>query len=130
MSESYEMMFILRPDLSEERVSQEIQKYQDLFTEYSAKNIQVRNLGKRRLAYPIEKYQDGIYIQLNFQGDGQQIAPVERVMRLSEEVIRYLTLKLKQDYALPAEAEATQADAESPSEARETTPVETETIAS
>lgn len=130
MSESYEMMFILRPDLSEERVSQEIQKYRDLFAEYSAKNIQVQNLGKRRLAYSIEKYQDGIYIQLNFQGDGQQVAPVERAMRLSEEVIRYLTLKLKQDYALPAEAEAAQAVVESPSEATEATPVETETIAS
>ena len=136
MSGSYEMMYILRPDLSEERVSQEIQKYKDLFAQHGAKNIQVQNLGKRRLAYLIEKYQDGIYIQVNFQGDGQQVAPVERAMRLSEEVIRYLTLKLKTDYPLSAKAEAeaevetNEVVVETQSEATETTPVETETIAS
>jgi small subunit ribosomal protein S6 len=49
--------------------------------------------GKRRLAYPIAKHREGIYVQLNHNGDGQQVAPLERAMRLSEDVIRYLTVK-------------------------------------
>jgi small subunit ribosomal protein S6 len=56
--------------------------------------------GKRRLAYPIAKHREGIYVQLNHNGDGQQVAPLERAMRLSEDVIRYLTVK--QDGPMPA----------------------------
>jgi small subunit ribosomal protein S6 len=56
--------------------------------------------GKRRLAYPIAKHREGIYVQLNHNGDGQQVASLERAMRLSEDVIRYLTVK--QDGPMPA----------------------------
>jgi small subunit ribosomal protein S6 len=49
--------------------------------------------GKRRLAYPIAKHKEGIYVQLTHNGDGQQVAALERAMRLSEDVIRYLTVK-------------------------------------
>jgi small subunit ribosomal protein S6 len=56
--------------------------------------------GKRRLAYPIAKHREGIYVQLNHNGDGQQVATLERAMRLSEDVIRYLTVK--QDGPMPA----------------------------
>ncbi|MCX5938207.1 MAG: 30S ribosomal protein S6, partial [Cyanobium sp. LacPavin_0920_WC12_MAG_62_9] len=56
--------------------------------------------GKRRLAYSIAKHREGIYVQLNHDGDGQQVATMERAMRLSEDVIRYLTIK--QDGHMPA----------------------------
>ena len=46
------------------------------------------------------KHREGIYVQLNHNGDGQQVAPLERAMRLSEDVIRYLTVK--QDGPMPA----------------------------
>jgi small subunit ribosomal protein S6 len=49
--------------------------------------------GKRRLAYPIAKHREGIYVQLNHNGDGQQVASLEKALRLSEDVIRYLTVK-------------------------------------
>jgi ribosomal protein S6 len=49
--------------------------------------------GKRRLAYPIAKHKEGIYVQLSHKGDGQQVATLEKAMRLSEDVIRYLTVK-------------------------------------
>ena len=55
--------------------------------------------GKRRLAYPIAKHKEGIYVQLSHKGNGQQVALLERAMRLSEDVIRYLTVK--QDGPLP-----------------------------
>jgi small subunit ribosomal protein S6 len=56
--------------------------------------------GKRRLAYPIAKHKEGIYVQLAHNGDGQQVATLEKAMRISEDVIRYLTVK--QDGPLPA----------------------------
>ena len=49
--------------------------------------------GKRRLAYPITKHKEGIYVQLSHKGNGQQVATLEKAMRLSEDVIRYLTVK-------------------------------------
>ena len=48
--------------------------------------------GKRRLAYQISKHREGIYVQLSHQGDGQHIFKFEKAMRLSEDVIRYLTV--------------------------------------
>jgi small subunit ribosomal protein S6 len=93
MSIVYETMFILRPDLGDEQVEQAINKYQNLLKEHGAEDLQIQNRGKRRLAYEIKKHRDGIYIQFNYTGPGTAIALVERAMRLSEEVIRYLTIK-------------------------------------
>ncbi|ACK64797.1 ribosomal protein S6 [Rippkaea orientalis PCC 8801] len=95
MNESYEMIYILRPSLSEEQVNQEVNKYRDFLNEYNVKDLQVKIWGKRRLAYPIKRFIDGIYVQMNYQGEGNQVAPLERAMRLSEEVIRYMTLKVE-----------------------------------
>ncbi|NMG10061.1 30S ribosomal protein S6 [Brasilonema sp. UFV-L1] len=89
----YETMYILRPDLTDEQVEQAIAKYENLLKENGADNIQIQNRGKRRLAYEIHRQRDGIYIQMNYTGAGNIIAILERSMRLSEEVIRYLTMK-------------------------------------
>lgn len=108
---NYEMMYVLRPDLSEERVNAEIDRYNELLSNYGVTDIDVQVKGKRRLAYEIDRFQDGIYVLLNYKADGSQVAPIERAMRLSEEVIRYLTIRLKDDKAsdppaaAPAEAE-------------------------
>ena len=89
----YETMYILRPDLREEQIEQAVNKYQTFIQEQGAEQIEIQNRGKRRLAYEIGKQREGIYIQMNYQGPGTVIAPLERSMRLSEEVIRYLTIK-------------------------------------
>ena len=112
MSRSYEMMYILRPDLSEEQVKEAIDQYRNLLAEYGAEEIEVKIWGKRRLAYSIQKYQDGIYVLLNYQADGKQVTPLERAMRLSEDVIRYLTLKLPEKTSVSPEIEDAEADEE------------------
>lgn len=89
----YETMYILRPDIIEEQVEQAITKYKEMLEEQGGHNIQVQNLGKRRLAYEIQRFREGTYIQMNYEGPGTQIAVLERAMRLSDEVIRYLTIK-------------------------------------
>ncbi|TVP62393.1 MAG: 30S ribosomal protein S6 [Nodularia sp. (in: Bacteria)] len=93
MSIVYETIYILRPDIGDEQVEQAIAKYQNLLTEQGAENMKIQNRGKRRLAYEIKKHRDGIYVQMDYTGPGTAIAPMERAMRLSEEVIRYLTIK-------------------------------------
>ena len=96
----YETMYILRPDIPEEEVETHVAKYRDLVGEAGGQVLDCQMRGKRRLAYPITKHREGIYVQLNHDGDGQQVAPLERAMRLSEDVIRYLTVK--QDGPMPA----------------------------
>ncbi|MBD2690175.1 30S ribosomal protein S6 [Anabaena catenula] len=93
MTTVYETMYILRPDLGDEQVDQAVTKYQNLLTEQGAEKIEIQNRGKRRLAYEINRHRDGIYIQFNYTAPATAIAPLERAMRLSEEVIRYLTIK-------------------------------------
>ncbi len=93
MTVVYETMYILRPELGDEQVTQAIAKYENFIREAGAEDIEIQNRGKRRLAYEINKHRDGIYIQMNYTAPGSVIAPMERAMRLSEEVIRYLTIK-------------------------------------
>ncbi|MEA5598020.1 30S ribosomal protein S6 [Rivularia sp. UHCC 0363] len=95
MATYYETMYILRPDLIDEQVEQNISKYENLLKENGAENLEIQNRGKRRLAYEINRHRDGVYVQMNYTGKGDAIAPMERAMRLSEEVIRYLTIKQK-----------------------------------
>lgn len=103
----YETMYILRPDLGDEQVAQAITKYENLIREQGADNIEIQNRGKRRLAYEIGKHRDGIYIQMNYAGPGKVIALMERAMRLSEEVIRYLTIKQEIKEPTPAKEAVT-----------------------
>ncbi|MBD2682520.1 MULTISPECIES: 30S ribosomal protein S6 [Nostoc] len=109
MTTSYETMYILRPDLGDEQVEQAITKYQNLLREQGAEDIQIQNRGKRRLAYEIKRHRDGIYIQFNYTAPATAIAPYERAMRLSEDVIRYLTIKqeLEEDKTAKVAANAT-----------------------
>ena len=86
-------MYILRPDIAEEEVNQHIEKYNKLLEDMGGKILDSQMRGKRRLAYPIKKNREGIYVQLSHQGDGQHIAKIEKAMRLSEDVIRYMTIK-------------------------------------
>ena len=89
----YETMYILRPDIAEEEVNKHIEKYNKLLEDMGGKILDSQMRGKRRLAYTIAKNREGIYVQLSHQGDGQHIAKIEKAMRLSEDVIRYMTLK-------------------------------------
>ena len=89
----YETMYILRPDIAEEEVTKHIEKYNKILEDNGGKVLDSQMRGKRRLAYQIAKHREGIYVQLSHQGDGQHIAKIEKAMRLSEDVIRYLTIK-------------------------------------
>ena len=89
----YETMYILRPDIAEEEVNKHIDKYNELLEKMGGKVLDSQMRGKRRLAYTISKNREGIYVQLSHQGDGQHIEKIEKAMRLSEDVIRYMTIK-------------------------------------
>ena len=107
----YETMYILRPDIAEDEVTNHINKYNKLLEEFGATIIDSQMRGKRRLAYQIAKHREGIYVQLSHQGDGQHIFKIEKAMRLSEDVIRYMTVK--QEGPLPTPRPSNKSTSES-----------------
>ena len=116
----YETMYILRPDIAEDEVNNHIDKYNKLLEKFGGTILDSQMRGKRRLAYQIAKHREGIYVQLSHQGDGQHIFKIEKAMRLSEDVIRYMTVK--QEGPLPApkssKKSSTQADDKENSETK------------
>ncbi|MBW4440474.1 MAG: 30S ribosomal protein S6 [Plectolyngbya sp. WJT66-NPBG17] len=102
MSQLYETMYILRSDIGDEAVDGAIEKYQSILRENGAEIVETQHRGKRRLAYEIDRQREGIYVQMNFKADGSQIAQMERAMRLSNEVVRYLTVKQDEPKAVEA----------------------------
>jgi small subunit ribosomal protein S6 len=100
-------MYILRPDLTDDLIDQAITKYQGILKDQGAENLETQHRGKRRLAYEIQKHRDGVYVQMNYQVKGSAIAILERAMRLSEDVIRYLTIKQEVSTSRKNEEEAT-----------------------
>ena len=104
----YETMYILRPDIPEEEVDSHLTKYSELVTKSGAEVLDSQMRGKRRLAYPISKHKEGIYVQLSHNGNGQHVEILEKAMRLSEDVIRFLTVK--QDGPLPTPRNANNTD--------------------
>ena len=97
----YETMYILRPDIAEDEVGNHIDKYNKLLEEFGGSILDSQMRGKRRLAYQIAKHREGIYVQLSHQGDGQHIFKIEKAMRLSEDVIRYMTVKQEGPLPVP-----------------------------
>lgn len=100
----YETMYILRTDLGEEATDAAIARYQTLLTEQGAEDIETQHRGKRRLAYEIKRQREGVYIQMNYKAPGTAVAVLERSMRLSEDVLRYLTVKQEVEAAEAVEA--------------------------
>jgi len=107
----YETMYILRPDIAEGEVNNHIEKYNKLLEEFGGTILDSQMRGKRRLAYQIAKHREGIYVQLSHQGDGQHIFKIEKAMRLSEDVIRYMTVK--QEGPLPTPRPSNKSSSES-----------------
>ena len=101
----YETMYILRPDIAEDEVTNHIDKYNKLLEEFGGTILDSQMRGKRRLAYQISKHREGIYVQLSHQGDGQHIFKIEKAMRISDDVIRYMIVK--QEGPLPAPRSST-----------------------
>ena len=116
----YETMYILRPDIAEDEVTSHIDKYNKLLKDFGGTILDSQMRGKRRLAYQIAKHREGIYVQLSHQGDGQHIFKIEKAMRLSEDVIRYMTVKQEGPLPTPRPStkNSTQADDKENSETK------------
>lgn len=90
---TYELIYILKPDVTEETSLSLVHFFRNLIREKGGKNIFIQHRGRRHLSYNIKHYYDGIYVQVNYQGNGVLVNLLEKQMRLNENVLRYLTVK-------------------------------------
>lgn len=90
---SYQTVYILRPDVTEEANLSLVNHYHSFITLQGGQNVSIQHRGRRHLSYNILHYYDGIYIQVNYKGNGHLVRLLEKSMRLNDNVLRYLTLK-------------------------------------
>ena len=90
----YETTYILRPNLGEEQFSEIIERTNNIVTGDGGAIIDLKRLGNRKLAYEIKKETLGQYIYFDFAAPGTTILEMERIFRIDDSVLRFLTVKL------------------------------------
>ena len=89
----YELLFILKPTLTEDEVKVKSDFIKEIITKNGGEIANVVEMGTRKLAYKIEKYERGTYFVIYFKAPTQLIAELVRNLRITEEVIRFLPVK-------------------------------------
>jgi small subunit ribosomal protein S6 len=97
MSRTYEIMFIVRPDVEEADLDKLIEGFSGNITSGGGEIKNVEKMGRRRLAYTVRKFNDGFYVLLNVAAPGALIAEIERRLRVSEQVIKFITVRMDEE---------------------------------
>ncbi|TEU07814.1 MAG: 30S ribosomal protein S6, partial [Candidatus Aminicenantes bacterium] len=92
----YETAFLISPNLEEEETEKVITQMAKVISEKKGKMINEDRWGKRRLAYPIKKFEEAFYVFFHYEGDSEIPLELERRFKQTEEVLRYLTMKKTQ----------------------------------
>ena len=127
----YELMFVLKPTLTDEENKAQIEKIIDSITAQDATVVATDDMGMRKLAYPVEKNERGYYTVVYFQAPGVAIAEIERQLRINEEILKFMTLKYTNKREIGQFTKLAEAAAKksAPAEAKEEAPVAEETPA-
>jgi len=94
---TYEVMFIVDTAASEEDITRLNENLQQIITDQGGTITKNENMGRRQLAYPIGRKKEGYYVLFEIDGSGREIAELERRMRVNDQVIRYITVRVDED---------------------------------
>jgi small subunit ribosomal protein S6 len=97
MSRVYEVMFIVRPDVAEEDVDKLIAGFSTTVTGGGGVVKTVEKMGRRKLAYMVRKFNDGNYVLLTVEADGPVVLELERRLRVTEPVIKFITVRIDEE---------------------------------
>ena len=97
MNRIYELMFIVRPDMTDEDLDKLISTLQSVVPASGGTVKSVDKMGKRRLAYTVRRFHDGIYVLMVVEGGGPAIHELERRLRVTEPVIKFLTVRVDEE---------------------------------
>ncbi len=88
----YESVIIIRPNLDEEKIDSIIQKVKDIIKQ-NGEVTQVDKMGIKKLAYEIQKNKEGYYIVIYFEADPRIVLELERYYRITEDIIKFITVR-------------------------------------
>ncbi len=91
---TYEIIFIVNPDADDAEVMRLTEAAQKIITDQGGSITKTEMMGKRQLAYEISHKRDGIYVLLEVEGSGAEIAELERRMRVNDRILRYMTVRV------------------------------------
>ena len=97
MSRVYEVMFIIRPDVDDDEAEKLITSFTSTVTSGGGVVKSVEKLGRRKLAYMVRKFNDGNYVLLTVEADGPVVLELERRLRVTEPVIKFITVRIDQE---------------------------------
>lgn len=96
----YESVIIIKPNLMEDRVKEIIEKIKELMISFSSENtneLKIEDLGKKKLAYSISNFNEGIYILFYFNANNENISELERMYRITEEILKFIVVRKDDD---------------------------------
>lgn len=94
---TYEVMYIVDPETPAERIEKLNEAVGKVIEKEGGTVVRMDDIGRRQLAYPIEKKTEGHYVLFEIDGSGQEILELERRMRVNDRIIRYLTVRVDED---------------------------------
>lgn len=97
MQRFYEVMFIVRPDVADEDLDKLITGLEQTVTTGGGNVRSTEKLGRRKLAYMVRKFGEGNYVLLTIDADGVLVAELERRLRVSEPVIKFITVRMDEE---------------------------------
>ena len=97
MDRVYEVMFIVRPDILDEDLDKLVAAFEATVTNGGGSIKSTEKLGRRKLAYTVRKFNDGNYVLLTVNADGKLIAELERRLRVTEPVIKFITVRMDEE---------------------------------
>ena len=106
MSRLYEVMFIVRPDVVEEDIDKLIAGFSSTVTSGGGVVKSVEKMGRRKLAYTVRKCAEGHYVLLTLEANGAVVLELERRLRVSEQVIKFLTVRMDEEAKRQAKVKA------------------------
>ena len=94
---TYEVMYIATPETADDAIVKLNEAITQLVEKEGGSVVKIDDWGRRRLAYPIKKKTDGYYVLFEIEGSGQEIAELERRMRVNDVIMRYITVRVDED---------------------------------
>ena len=116
MSRLYEVMFIVRPDVEDEEADKLIENLSATVKTGGGVVKTAEKLGRRKLAYQVRKFNDGNYILLTIEADGATVLELERRLRVTEQVIKFITVRMDEEEKRLAKVKAARGVRRKPAE--------------
>jgi len=128
MSRVYEVMFIIRPDVDDEEAEKLITGFSSTVTTGGGVVKSVEKLGRRKLAYTVRKFTDGNYVLLTIEATGPVVLELERRLRVTEPVIKFITVRMDEEEKRLAKVKAMRGTGLEVSDAAPAAPAATEPV--